>query len=282
MTADDTVRGLDPALDPAVDPAVDPASVKACCASSYSSDLVTLLLGESYHPGGLTLSRRLLDQLGLTPGRRVVDVASGRGTTSLMAAVEYQVSVDGVDLSAANVALGSSAAAARGLAEQVRFHHGDAEELPLPDGCFDAVICECALCVFPDKTRAVAQMARVLRPGGRLGLTDVTADQTRLPGALRGLDAWIACVADARPVEEYEALLLAHGLRVRAVEQHQEAVERMILQIAARVELLRMTNRQRAEQLGLDFDRVPEVIRAAQAAVDAGTLGYVLIVAEKP
>ena len=86
-----------------------------------------------------------------------------------------------MDLSAANVALGSSAAAARGLAEQVRFHHGDAEELPLPDGCFDAVICECALCVFPDKATAAAEMARVLRPGGRLGLTDITADPTGCP-----------------------------------------------------------------------------------------------------
>lgn len=263
-------------------PAADPATIKACCATSYSSDLVTLLLGESYHPGGLALSRRLLDHLDLLPGHRVADVASGRGTTSLLAAVEHRVSVDGVDLAAANVALGSAAADARGLADQVRFHHGDAESLPLPDERFDAVICECALCVFPDKPTAVAEMARLLRPGGRLGITDVTADRARLPATLRSLDAWVACVADARPALEYEALLAANGLRVRVVEQHRTAIERMLVQIAARVELLRMTNLQRAQQLGLDFDRAPEVIRAAQEAVDAGALGYILIVAEKP
>jgi len=256
--------------------------VKACCAAGYSSDLVTMLLGESYHPGGLMLSRRLLDLLGVTSGQRLVDVASGRGTTALLAALEYDVAVDGVDLAAANVALASSAADARGLADRVRFHLGDAEALPLPDGRWDAVICECALCTFPDKATAVAEMARVLRPGGRLGLSDVTADQSRLPEALTGLTAWVACVADARPSLEYEALLVAQGLRVRTVEQHHDAIDRMILQIAARVELLRLTNRQRADDLGLDFDRVPEVLRAAQDAVADGILGYALIVAEKP
>lgn len=270
MTADPVAGGL------------DATAVKACCARSYSSDLVTLLLGESYHPGGLRLSRRLLDGLGLTPGERVVDVASGRGTTGLLAAVEYDVAVDGVDLAAANVALARSAAAAQGLSGRVRFHHGDAEALPLPRGLWDAVICECALCTFPDKATAVAEMARVLRPGGRLGITDVTAERDRLPDALTGLNAWIACVADARPAHEYEALMRAEGLRVRTVEQHPGAVDRMILQVAARVELLRLTDRERAEGLGLDFERAPDVLRAAQDAVDDGTLGYVLIVAEKP
>lgn len=258
------------------------AEVKTCCATTYSSDLVTLLLGESYHPGGLTLSRRLLDRLELAPGRRVVDVASGRGTTSLLAATEYAVAVDGVDLAPANVALASAAAAARGLAERVRFHHGDAEALPLPDSSADAVICECALCTFPDKATAVAEMARTLRPGGRLGITDVTADRGQLPTALTDLSAWVACVADARTVQEYEALLVAQGLRIRLVEEHRDAVDRMILQIAARVELIRLTNPRRAEELGLDFDRVPEVLRAAEDAVADGVLGYALIVAEKP
>lgn len=261
---------------------LDPAGIKACCTTGYSSDLVTLLLGESYHPGGLMLSRRLLDGLGVAPGQRLVDVAAGRGTTGLLAAVEYDVSVDGVDLAPVNVALATAAADARGLADRVSFHLGDAEALPLRDGLADAVICECALCTFPDKATAIAEMARVLRPGGRLGLTDVTADRARLPEALTGLNAWVACVADARPSEEYEALLLDHGLQVRTVEQHRDAIDRMILQIAARMELLRLTNRQRAEDLGLDFDRVPAVLRAAQDAVADGTLGYALIVAEKP
>lgn len=263
-------------------PPPDAEDLKTCCAEGYSGDVVTMLLGDTYHPGGLTLTRRLLDAVEVRPDDCLVDVAAGVGSTALLAADAYDADVDGVDLSAGNVALAAGAAASRGLDRRVRFHHGDAEALPLPAGAYDAVVCECALCTFPGKPTAVAEMARVLRPGGRLGLTDVTADRDRLPGELSGIGARIACVADARTSLEYEALLLAAGLRINVVEEHREALERMILQIAARVELLRMTDRARAEQAGLDFDRVPDVLHAAQDAVEDGTLGYVLIVAEKP
>lgn len=258
------------------------SGVKACCAAGYSSDLVSLLLGPSYHPGGLQLTRRLLAGLDVQPGHHVVDVACGIGTTSLLAAREYDASVDGIDLSEANVALATGAADAAGLSGRVRFHHGDAESLPLPDAGWDAAVCECALCTFPDKLTAVAQMARVLRPGGRIGISDITAEHDRLPPALRSLTAWIACVADARTSLDYEALLTAQGLRVTLVEQHREALDRMLLQIAARIELLRMTQPDRMRDLGLDFDKVRPVISATQDALEDGTLGYVLIVAEKP
>lgn len=260
---------------------MDAGRVKACCATSYSSDLVSMLLGDSYHPGGRRLTRRLLDALHVGPESRLVDVACGIGTTSLLAAQEFGASVAGVDLSTANLALAAGSAAAAGIADRVRFHHGDAESLPLPDSAWDAVMCECALCTFPDKATAVTEMIRVLRPGGRVGISDITAERDRLPTELTGMDAWVACVADARPAMEYEALLVAHGLRITLVESHREALDRMVLQIAARVELLRMTDQKRATELGLDFERVPPVLTAAQDAIEAGTLGYTLIVAEK-
>jgi hypothetical protein len=260
----------------------DAAQVKACCATGYSSDLVSLLLGPSYHPGGMRLTRRLLDAVDLQTGERLVDVACGVGTTSLLAAQEYGASVDGVDLSASNVALAVGAADAAGLGDRARFHLGDAEALPLTDGGWDAAVCECALCTFPDKSAAAREMARVLRPGGRLGISDITADRDRLPAELTGLGAWVACVADARPSVEYQALLTAHGLRVTLVEDHRQALDRMVLQIAARVELLRMTQPGRAEHLGLGFDQVRPILSATQDAIEDGALGYALIVAEKP
>lgn len=256
--------------------------IKACCATGYSSDLVSLLLGPSYHPGGRDLTRRLLGAMDTSPDTALVDVACGIGTTSLLAAREYGASVDGVDLSSSNIALATGAADAAGLSGRVHFHHGDAESLPLPAAGWDAVVCECALCTFPNKTTAVAEMARVLRPGGRIGISDITADRDRLPPELTTLGAWVACVADARPALDYEALLTAHGLRVTLVEEHREALERMVVQIAARMELVRMTQKDRAEALGLDFDRARPVLSAAQNAIGAGTLNYVLIVAEKP
>ena len=258
------------------------AQAKACCAAAYGSDVVALLLGDSYHPGGLALTRRMADRLDLRPGHRVLDVASGRGGTALLLAREYGVEVTGIDLSDANVALSSGAAQAAGLADRVRFHVGDAERLAVPDAAFDAVVCECAFCTFHDKPTAAAELARVLRPGGRLGITDVTVDPARLPAELSGLAVWIACIADARPVPEYARILTAAGLAVTHTERHDPAIAAMVDQIEARLTLVRMTARDRAEALGVDFARAPTVLAAARAAITDQIIGYALLTAEKP
>ncbi|MDQ1012947.1 arsenite methyltransferase [Streptomyces sp. V4I23] len=255
--------------------------VKACCADAYAKDVVALLLGDSHHPGGTALTRRLADQLTLTPGARVLDVASGRGTTALLLADAYQVRVDGVDYSPANTALAQGAAQAAGRAEQAVFTTGDAEHLPYPDGTFDAVVCECALCTFPDKHQAAAEFARVLGPGCRVGITDVVADPDRLPPELTGLAARIACIADARPLEEYAAVLAAAGLRTLSTELHDAALLRMIDQIEARLNLLRITAPACLADSGVDLTAAPAVLASARAAVADGALGYALLTAVK-
>src|ERR671923_304621 len=80
------------------------------------------------------------------------------------------------------------------------------------DGEFDAVLCECSLSTFPDKGRAVAEMRRVLRPGGRVAISDVVTDHARLPEQLRGTVATLACVGGALPLAGYEQLLAARRL----------------------------------------------------------------------
>jgi arsenite methyltransferase len=157
-----------------------PASeVKACCAAAYEQDAVALILGESYHPGGLDLTRRLAHAVALRPGERVLDVASGPGTTAFLLASEFGVEVDGIDLGEGAVASANTTAAQRGVQTQVRFHPGDAERIPVPDQSVDVVFCECAFCTFPDKATAAAEMARVLKPGGRVGITDVARHPQR-------------------------------------------------------------------------------------------------------
>lgn len=262
--------------------ALDPATVKACCAQGYSSDVVALLLGDSYHPGGLRLTRRLLDALAVGLGDQLLDVACGTGTTSLVAAVEYDAQVLGVDLSPDNVAVAVGTAATRAVPERARFRVGDAEALPMPAAGCDVVVCECALCTFPGKATAAREMARVLRPGGRVGITDVTADRARLPAELTGLAGWVACVADARTEADYQHILAAAGLRVDTVERHDAALARLVDQIGARLELLRMTAPGRLAELGLQPTAWRPVLDAAHTALFDGTLGYVLITAEKP
>ncbi|MCH0543445.1 methyltransferase domain-containing protein [Streptomyces sp. MUM 203J] len=258
---------------------MDSDQAKSCCAEAYSDDVVGLLLGDSYHPGGTALTRRLADRLGLTPDMRVLDVASGRGTTALLLADAYEVRADAVDYSPASTAIARGAAGAAGLTGRVAFTTGDAERLPYRNAVFDAVVCECALCTFPDKRRAAAEFFRVLTPGGRIGITDVTAVPDRLPPELRGLTARIACIADARPLEEYAEILAAAGLRTLAVERHDEAMIRMVDQIQARLDLLRVTAPARLAQAGVDLGAARAVLDAARAAVADGVLGYALLTA---
>jgi arsenite methyltransferase len=254
-----------------------PAEIKACCAASYGSDAVALLLGESYHPGGLALTRRLADRLRLHGGRRVLDVAAGPGTTARLLAADYDVLVDGVDLAESTVERARTASGPR-----VRFHVGDAERIPLQDSTFDAVVCECAFCTFPDKATAAAEFARVLRPGGRVGITDVTVSAGGLPAELTGLAAWVACIADARPLTEYSAILDRAGLRTVHTETHDDAIERMIDEIDARLRLLRMTAPARLADAGVDVPAVQRYTSLARQAVADGLIGYALLVGEKP
>ncbi|MGH9190479.1 MAG: class I SAM-dependent methyltransferase [Acidimicrobiales bacterium] len=254
--------------------------MKACCARSYQSDAVALILGESYHPGGLDLTRRLAAALELRARQQVLDIASGPGATAFLLAAEFGVEVEGVDLGAESVAKANAKAAEKGVDNQVHFTLGDAERLPLEDASVDAVVCECAFCTFPDKPTAAAEMARVLRPGGRLGITDVALDPARLDAELASLAGWVACLADARPLDEYCELLSAAGLRVTLTEGHDDALARMIDQIDARLVAFKIAGVAALESI--DFEQARRRVALAAQAVADGIAGYKLLVAEKP
>jgi SAM-dependent methyltransferase len=132
-------------------------NIKRCCARLYESDIARFLLGESFHPGGLGLTERLDILLGLNAGSRVLDVASGKGTSAYYLAERFGCEVVGIDYSEQNIEQSMATAAEKGLASCVLFKHADAERLPFEDGFFDAVICECAFCTFPDKPSAAGE-----------------------------------------------------------------------------------------------------------------------------
>ncbi|MGH8971096.1 MAG: methyltransferase domain-containing protein, partial [Actinomycetes bacterium] len=261
---------------------LSPTEAKACCATTYSSDAVAMVLGESHHPGGLRLTRRLAGLTGLRAGERVLDLASGPGTTALLLAAEFGVSVDGVDLADASVLRATAAATEAGVGDRVAFRVADAERLPLDDATVDAVLCECAFCTFPDKPTAAAEIARVLRPGGRLGFSDVTVAPGGLPAELAGVAGWVACLADARPLEEYAAILAAAGLDTLAMECHDDALAVMVDQIQARLTALPLVAGTLPALHDLDVARALELTGQAARAVAQGRIGYGLLVAARP
>ena len=258
------------------------AEVKQCCANLYESDFAKLLLGDSLHPGGLRLTQRLGQLLQLGPHSRVLDVASGNGTSAFFLAEHFGCSVIGVDYGQHNVETANAAAAKREVSPRLRFEQADAEQLPFADGSFDAVMCECAFCTFPDKAQAGREFARVLRPGGLVGISDL-ARSRELSKELDGLLAWIACVADALPLEKYQQSFSSAGLVLRATESHDEALLEMVREVQAKllgVEV--MKGLKKIDLPGIDLTAAKQMARAALTAVHAGQIGYVIITAEKP
>src|ERR1700737_3196145 len=101
-------------------------TVKRGCAKLYESDFARLLLGDSFHPGGVKLTERLGTLLGLTPQSRVLDIASGKGTSAMFLAERFGCEVLGIDYSGHNVEQANAAAVAKGMATCVSFREGDA------------------------------------------------------------------------------------------------------------------------------------------------------------
>ncbi|MDH5224976.1 MAG: class I SAM-dependent methyltransferase [Actinomycetota bacterium] len=256
---------------------LDDATFKACCAATYGSDLASAVLGPTYHPGGRELTRRLARMGCIRPGERVLDVASGPGHTALLLAEEFDAVVRGIDLSPTLVERASSAASERKLAERVSFEVADAERLRAGQE-HDLVFCECALCTFPDKRRAVEGFAAALAPGGRLCLSDVVIDRAGLPDELLGMVGRIACVAEALPADGYLRLLEGSGLRVCGLEHHDDAVVDMVERIDARLAFVAAAGGRALA--GLDLARARELAAMAVAAVRDGVIGYVLVTAE--
>jgi arsenite methyltransferase len=250
---------------------------KGCCARLYESDAVRRLLDDQLHPGGERLTLRLARLAGATPGARALDVACGSGATARLLARELGCVTVGVDLGARAI---EHARRATPAGARVSFLLGDAETLPLPDAGFDIALSECSLCTFPDKPRAIAEMARVVRPGGSIAIADVTADHDALPAELRSAAARVACVADARSAGAYAELLRDAGCEPLAIERHDAELRAMADRVEARLRVARML-----APPGDQRELIREGAALARQAIDAiarGDLGYALITARAP
>lgn len=153
-----------------------------------------------------------ISALALQPGETVLDLGSGGGIDVFLAAeqVGAQGRVIGVDMTPEMIELARKNAEKSGFT-QVEFRQGRLEELPVESGTVDAVTSNCVINLVPDKSRVFREVARVLKPKGRLVLSDIVLEG-ELPEAIRAdLLAYVGCVAGAIQREDYLATLSAAG-----------------------------------------------------------------------
>jgi len=152
--------------------------------------------------------------LDLRPGETVLDLGSGGGLDAFLAAsaVGPGGRVIGVDMTPEMIARARENASKAGV-DGVEFREGRLESLPVEDASVDAVTSNCVINLVPDKRAVFDEVARVLRPGGRMVVSDIMIEG-RLPQAVaQSVLAWVGCVAGAIPREEYFAIVEQVGLR---------------------------------------------------------------------
>jgi SAM-dependent methyltransferase len=159
----------------------------------------------------------------LHPGETVLDLGSGGGLDVLLSArrVAPGGTAYGLDASPDMLTLARANTAQAG-ATNARFLHGHIEDIPLPDGQVDVVISNCVINLSADKPRVLAEAFRVLRPGGRLGISDVTADDGTDPGQLAEAEQQAGCGATLTQAH-YRDLLQAAGFTSIAITSTHEA-----------------------------------------------------------
>jgi arsenite methyltransferase len=239
-------------------PPVDPGSIKCQCADLWSHPAAQLLLGPALRPGGADLTTRLIDRARLPSGSTILDVGCGPGTTLELIAAAGHRGI-GIDFSPA-LAADATATDAAALA-------GDAEHLPLRGASADAALIECVLSALPDKVGAVDEVARVVRPGGPLLLSDMTL-AAGFPEPLNSALAWVVCAAGALTPHGYSELLAAHGFIVESIEDRAADLLAMAARARRRFALLRG-----AAGLGL-LPPLDEFIGSDLTALGTAMLGH--------
>ena len=149
----------------------------------------------------------------LSPGDAVLDLGSGSGLDCFLAAQQVgpEGRVVGLDMSDDMLELARRNLAKVG-ATNVEFHKGEMEAMPLPDASFDVIISNCVINLSPDKDAVFRESFRVLKPGGRVRVSDIVWTREPTPAERDDLASWAGCIAGALHVEEYVAKLRGVGL----------------------------------------------------------------------
>lgn len=216
-------------------------------------------------PGGIDLTARAIAFCRLSAGARVLDLGcgSGEGTEYLHRMLELDAI--GIDLSA------SACRSSRRRDSELAIVRADAAHLPFASASMDALIAECVLSLVDDKSAALAECNRVLKPGGRLAITDMYARSPAALGQRRNLPR--ACVSGMIARPELEVELAKQGFVLEVWEDHTDALR----ELAARF----VFEQGSLKQLWTSSHTNPDESQQISEALKAARPGYFLLIADK-
>ena len=222
----------------------------SCCGGSSECDPITSKLYDASETAALpnaavAASRGCGNPTALAelvPGETVLDLGSGGGIDVLLSAkrVGPAGKAYGLDMTDEMLALARQNQAKAG-ATNVEFLKGEMESIPLPDASVDVIVSNCVINLSADKDRVLAEAFRVLRPGGRLAVSDVVV-RGEVPDEIRrSVELWIGCVAGALEESDYRAKLAKAGFeavdveptRIYKVEDARDFIDRAGLDVEA-------------------------------------------------
>ena len=253
------------------------AEIKSSCCTTWEHPAARVMLGDHLHPGGRELTEAAIEATGAAAGDVVLDVGCGHGA-SLRLMHENGIRAVGLDL---------SEGALRGASDFGPVVAGDGERIPLSTARIDGAVLECVLSLFIDKAQALRELKRVLKPGGRLAVSDVVVEDS-LPPLLDSAAAWSCCLGGALSKRGYVDLIASAGFEVIHVRDHSGALTATIEQVRRRLSLFEMSavvGQVRLDDLGLSsevLERARNIAAVLIGLVRQGALSYVLITAQNP
>ena len=255
-----------------------PSEFKNCCTTLYEDKVLQFLIGPSLHPGGLRLTRRLAGRIGLSSTDTVLDAACGLGESTRFLARQYGCRVFGVDLSR-TLAQGAASTHEGGDAQYLV---GDGEHLPLRNDSFTAAISECSMCLMPESRRGLREIFRALRPGGRIGITDITISGS-LPIELEETLMRFLCISNEISWSAYPTMIEEEGFDRVEVTDESSTLHQLLEAIRKRLLLAELLTA--VGKLSVSRDRIVQakhLVSLAKAGVDQGSLRYAMMTAQKP
>ena len=255
----------------------DAAPGRSCCGTAES---VSVRLGYGAEdlqalPEGADLGLGCgapLEHLALQPGETVLDLGSGPGLDALLAArrVGPAGRVIGVDMTPAMLERARRNAGRGGYAN-VEFREGRLEALPVEDASVDAITSNCVINLVPDKAAVFREAARVLKPGGRLVISDIVLDGDLPPAVERDLYAYVGCIAGAARREAYFGELRSAGLGELTLLRDVDQLAAM--ESAAPEEARALLERTGVSRQALEGKVRSVTFRARKPAASRGTTG---------